>query len=95
MKAAGAAIAPDAVNLLQHFSGITASDTLNPFGLFFADDRITAFLNDLSECDVRSDPRYIGDGFHELADFREFEAGIRKDGRHIRVHLADNMQKDG
>lgn len=95
MKAAGAAVAPDAVNLLQHFGRIAALNSLNPLGLFFADDGIAALLNDLAEGDVRPDPRYIGRGFDELADFREFEAGIRKDGRHIRVHLPDDMQKDG
>ena len=95
MKAAGAAVAPDAVNLLQHFGRVAALDSLNPFGLLFADDGIAALLNDLSEGHVRPDPRYIGRGFDELPYFREFEAGIRKDGRHIRVHLPDDMQKDG
>ena len=95
VKAAGAAVAPDAVNLLQHFGRVAALDSFNPFGLLFADDGIAALLNDLSEGDVRPDPRYIGRGFDELADFREFEAGIRKDGRHIRVHFAHDMQKDG
>ena len=77
MKAAGAAVAPDAVNLLQHFGRVAALDSFNPFGLLFADDGIAALLNDLSEGDVRPDPRYIGSGFHELADFREFEASTQ------------------
>ena len=95
VKAAGAAVAPDAVNLFKHLCRVAALDSFNPFGLFLSDDGITAFLNDLAEGNFRPDPRYVGDRFHELADFREFEAGIRKDGRHIRVHFAHDMQKDG
>ncbi len=95
MKAAGAAVASDAVNLLQHFSRIASLDSLNPFGLLFPDNGIAALLNDFSESHVRPDPRYVGRRLDELADFREFEAGIRKHGRHIRVHLPDDMQKDG
>lgn len=95
MKAAGAAVAPDAVNLLQHFGRVAALDALDPLGLFFANDGIATLLDDLAETDLRPEPRHIGRGSHELADLRKFEASIRKNGRHIRVHLPDDMQKDG
>lgn len=95
MKAAGTTIAADTVNLFQHLCRVATLDSFNPFGLFLSDDGIAALLNNLAEGHLWPDPRYVGDRFHELADFREFEAGIRKDGRHIRVHFAHDMQKDG
>ena len=86
---------PDAIQAPGLALGIAAPGLVNPFGLFFADHGITVLFQHFSECHIRLEPGDVGDRFHEFPNLRKFQAGIRKDRRHIRVHIPNKMQKDG
>ena len=72
---------------------IAEADPMNPLRLLFLDAGITAFLNDLSECEFRLHPYYIFLCLHEFPNLRKLQPCIAVNCNETRIQLATNIQK--
>ena len=93
MKPCLAAIRHDPEDVLSIHLRVAAPDAVYPVALFLADHRVAVLFDDFPKGHIWLEPRYIRYSFHEPPDLREFQTGVRKDGRYVRILRTHQIQQ--